>query len=202
MGMYADDFLSMVAAHEADWDDYVTGYMSDEDAFEAGIIDHEGYADSDQLDRVIDRNPIPTLDALDNQLEHAEKDLQTVSKDRSDNINKAINDAAIVNLYKPQPTCNWCGEMMQSRTGKFGKFYFCECPDQPTVSHEYWESVRIKFTQLTMADINELLNQYGRSILQVSKNYNDDKPYDCAVERSKNIRKQLEQVYEHLLNKN
>ena len=47
-----------------------------------------------------------------------------------------------VSLMKSNPTCNCCGNQMQSRMGKYGKFYFCGCPSQSTVSDQYWQSVR------------------------------------------------------------
>ncbi len=47
-----------------------------------------------------------------------------------------------INLRKPYPTCNCCGNQMQPRTGRYGKFYFCACSTQKCVSDQYWQSIR------------------------------------------------------------
>ena len=150
MGMHADDAVNMAINHEAEWDEYASGSMSDYDAYEAGILSHDGYVDSIQLERAVARNPIPTWDEVNNQLDHATKDFElstlrsSVSKPSPSRGSKrrVLNQAAIDNLKKPRPTCNWCGEMMEPRNGKYGKFYFCTCPEQCTVSDKYWQSVR------------------------------------------------------------
>jgi hypothetical protein len=47
------------------------------------------------------------------------------------------------------PTCNICEELMPSRVGNFGKFYYCtnECEGQKCVSDKYWQSVKVKGDQ-------------------------------------------------------
>lgn len=153
MGEMADMALELCIQHEAEWDDYHCGFMSDEDAFESGIIDSQGYADSAQMERVIERNKIPTVENMNNELSHAIKDLTIASSQqvypstplsRSQSIKNTLNEAAIANLKKPNPTCNWCGQQMPSREGKYGKFYFCanRCPGQKTVSDSYWQSIK------------------------------------------------------------
>ena len=205
--MHADDFLGMVIEHEAEWDDYVSGRMSDHDAFECGIVDSSGYADSSQLDRAVARNPIPTMGALDNQLEHAERVLMTPLRDRQVNIERVINDAAIANLHKPRPTCSWCGEMMQPRDGRFGKFYFCECPEQDTVSDKYWQSVRIKETPkpilakppMSMQRFRTVLTQYTNNTLIDNKPNPMGHDREEFWEKARSARKELEKAYGDLL---
>lgn len=144
MGMHAQDCLDMAIDHEAEWDDYFAGNMSDFEAYEKGILDSQGYADVAQLNRVIDRNEIGTRESLDRQLRDAQKDLMIgdLISNNYGNKRSVLNQAAIANLKKPRPTCNICGEMMKPRDGKYGKFYFCTCPDQCTVSDKYWQKVR------------------------------------------------------------
>lgn len=146
MGDMADMFLDSCMQHEAEWDDYFNGHMSDEAAMDAGILDSTGtVTNSAQFERVINRNPIPTVDNLNQELKLATAQLgSTRSVSVSRDIRQTLNQAAIDNLSKPHPTCNWCGEQMDVRNGKFGKFYFCTCPEQKTVSDKYWQSVRRK----------------------------------------------------------
>ena len=54
------------------------------------------------------------------------------------------NEKLNVTLRREFPTCNICEASMTPREGRFGKFYFCHCEDQPTVSDKYWQSVRLK----------------------------------------------------------
>lgn len=152
MGMHAQDCVNMSIDHEAEWDEYFAGGISDEEAYEKGILDSQGYADAAQLNRVIDRNEIGNYESLDRQLRDAQKDLMLSDlgsnnygdkrSNKYGNKRSVLNQAAIDNLKKPRPTCNVCGEMMKPRDGKYGKFYFCSCPDQCTVSDKYWQSVR------------------------------------------------------------
>lgn len=148
MGTHALDAINMAIDHEDEWDEYASGSMPDFAALEAGILSHDGYVDSIQLERAVARNPIPTWDTVHDQLKNAERDLE-LSTLRSSactpsrgSMQKVLNANAISNLNKSRPTCNWCGEMMQPRTGTYGKFYYCDCPEQCTVSDKYWQSIR------------------------------------------------------------
>lgn len=134
MGDMADMTLDMCAQHEAEWDNYVAGDMSDYEAYEAGIIDSSGYADSAQLDRVVARNPIPTRENLDNQLSHAVKDLTIAGHLHSQSRPPQYKDKARIEV-KP-PTCNCCGHKMRPRRGKYGNFFYCgnQCEGQKCVS--------------------------------------------------------------------
>ena len=55
-----------------------------------------------------------------------------------------LNQEAIKNLAKTNPTCNCCREEMMPREGKFGKFYYCmnNCEGQKCVSDKYWQSIK------------------------------------------------------------
>lgn len=144
MGMHADDYTNMCIDHEAEWDDYFSGNMSLEDAYDKGIMNAQGYADAAQLDRVIERNNIGTFDQLNADLKDALKDLNLSNQTHNSYgcMKSALNQQAIKNLSKPHPTCNYCGEQMKARNGKYGKFYYCHCPEQCTVSDKYWQSIR------------------------------------------------------------
>ena len=165
----ADMALESVGIMEGLRDDYVTGEMSQEEAFEYGFIDSYG-TEQEGIQAAWDRDFIPTEENLNNALFRAEagmdratyeiylsqsEDLgQTTIKDkiawlqqerRKIILAEELNEAALENLKKERPTCNICYQMMQKRTGRFGDFYFCDtgCKDQPTVSDKYWQSVRI-----------------------------------------------------------
>jgi len=143
MGEMADMALGYALETEEQAYDYLSGSMSLLDAYENGIIDELGYATQD-MSHIADRHWDDITDT-DNQLKHSLKDLELASHSnvRGAQAKKnAINAAAKNNLFKPRPTCNWCGEMMTPRNGKYGKFYFCDCPEQGTVSDKYWQSVR------------------------------------------------------------
>jgi hypothetical protein len=57
-------------------------------------------------------------------------------------IPPTLNEEAIANLSNSKPTCNTCRELMTGRNGKFGRFYYCKCPEQKTVNHDYWRKIR------------------------------------------------------------
>ncbi len=160
MGEMADMALDCAFEEEADADEYVQGDMSMEDAYEHGFLDSTGAEVN--MEDAWERSPIPTPEALDQQLQVAELQLQVTSQSSSSmSVSKAIriyeairickeagltviniNKEAVKNLNKECPTCNCCGEEMTTRIGKFGKFYFCTCPDQVTVSDKYWQSIK------------------------------------------------------------
>jgi len=54
------------------------------------------------------------------------------------------NEKLNITLRREFPTCNICEKSMTSREGIYGKFYFCSCEKQSTVSDKYWQSVRLK----------------------------------------------------------
>lgn len=167
MGQHADDFLNMCIDHDSVCDDYASGNMSLEDAYEHGLIDENGCEIDPSLKLAYERYSFPTPENIHNELSHALKDL-TIADLRTqhprvyENIvdllqengcekvidcwgqETLLNEVASDNLYKEVPTCNHCLEDMTRRVGKFGKFYFCSnrCKDQGTVSDEYWQSVR------------------------------------------------------------
>ena len=142
MGTHANDAINMAIDHEAEWDNYFAGNMSDYEAYEAGILDEGGYTDGEQLQRVIARNPIGTPEELDNQLHHATKDLGAPSVNGSSPTSSGLNAEAVKNLQYDRPTCNICRKSMTPRNGQYGKFYFCSCEGQGTVSDKYWQSIR------------------------------------------------------------
>jgi len=170
MGEMADMALDDLSTMEGLRDDYVNGYMDQNEAFDNGFIDSYG-TEQEGIQAAWDRNPIPTEENLDNALFRAEAgmDRAMYEKDRSQSedlgqtsvkdkiawlqnerrkiiLAEELNEVALENLKKERPTCNMCYQMMQKRTGKFGDFYFCgnSCENQPTVSDKYWQSVRIK----------------------------------------------------------
>ncbi|AUR88187.1 hypothetical protein NVP1110O_59 [Vibrio phage 1.110.O._10N.261.52.C1] len=144
MGEMADLSIDYALETEEQAYNYLSGGSTIYDAYDQGLIDEGGGATQD-MSHISDRVWNDLTDA-DNQLSHAVKDLSISSQTSSTLIKRskhdALNKAAIANLYKPRPTCNWCGEMMEGRDGKFGKFYFCTCPEQKTVSDKYWQSMR------------------------------------------------------------
>lgn len=143
MGEMADMALDRAWHEEEQLDQYCSGEMSLEDAYAYGLIDETG-TEQEGVQAGWDRYELPTVDNLANALNHAEKDLD-LSICSKVCINKTqLNQQAIINLSKKNPTCNVCNEEMTARIGKFGKFYYCmnQCPEQKCVSDKYWQSVR------------------------------------------------------------
>jgi hypothetical protein len=131
MADMADFALDSVINMENLRDQYVSGDMGMEDAYDNGFIDEQG-VEQGGIQDAWDRYEIPTKSNIDNQLRHAIKDFEISNfRSQSESIPKTCN-----------PTCNVCKDEMLSRMGKFGKFYFCACTDQPTVSDSYWQKVR------------------------------------------------------------
>lgn len=136
MGEMADMALDEIAEWEDICDDYVAGGIRNEEAFELGILD-EIAGEPQHLHAAWERvGPLAeeSLDRAIGQVEFAP--LGHVTRPNN------LNAAAIANLKKDVPTCNICSVSMQPRTGRFGKFYFCNCPGQKTVSDTYWQSIK------------------------------------------------------------
>ena len=145
MGDMANYFLASVIDEECSRDDYASGHMDMHEAFDRGYIDSLG-REQEGIQAAYDRQDIGTREQLDNSLLHASKDLKLGAyvQATTQRGNVALNAAAIANLSKPNPTCNFCGEQMLARDGRYGKFYFCakRCEGQPTVSDTYWKSLK------------------------------------------------------------
>ena len=145
MGDMADYFLEQVIEEESQRDNYVSGFMCMEDAYERGYIDETG-SETRGMQEAWDRAGIGDRESIDRDLMIAEADLNRASYQYHTPAapRAQLNQAAIRNLRNDRPTCNVCRNLMQPREGRFGKFYFCSCPDQKTVSDSYWQSVRKK----------------------------------------------------------
>ena len=141
MGMHADDTVYATIDMEALRDEYVNGDISSEDAFDLGFLDASGM-EQEGMEAAWDRSLIGTPSDLSHELRHALADLEVTN--RAPVVLRGLNLEAKRNLLRPRPTCNICGRMMDSREGKYGKFYYCNCKDQGTVSDKYWQSVRIR----------------------------------------------------------
>ncbi|AUR87550.1 hypothetical protein NVP1101O_139 [Vibrio phage 1.101.O._10N.261.45.C6] len=74
MGDMADYFLSQIIDEEGARDDYVSGFMSQEEAFERGFIDHQGCMDKG-LEDAWERSGIPSWNNVQNELKFAISDL-------------------------------------------------------------------------------------------------------------------------------
>lgn len=108
------------------------GEMADfaNEIHEQECADFEDYLDGTMhLDEAYDRGIIDEFGAAINHAAYARHSHAAILQRR-------------VNLMQSNPTCNCCNNQMQSRMGKFGKFYFCSCPSQSTVSDQYWQSIR------------------------------------------------------------
>lgn len=152
MGEMADMALDDIAEWENVCDDYVAGNMSREDAYDLGIFDEVG-DESMHLHAAYARAGAMDEEGLNQALYVAELEFDNASMrqtqiqiQQSNNTGKYahLNKAAIANLRKEVPTCNFCVNPMKPRNGSFGKFYYCLCPEQRTVSDTYWQSIRIK----------------------------------------------------------
>lgn len=42
------------------------------------------------------------------------------------------------------PKCSCCKKHMPSTVGNYGKFYFCKCPNQKSISDKQWQVVKNK----------------------------------------------------------
>jgi hypothetical protein len=146
MGQHADDARHMAIDEEGHRDDYVAGHMSLDEAFERDFIRSDG-SESEGITAAWDRAELLNYEGTCAALKDAEKDLEIAtlrSQSAQPSGHPFLNQAAVVNLQKSVPTCNTCSNPMTPRNGKFGKFYFCPCPDQVTVSDAYWQQVRHK----------------------------------------------------------
>ena len=134
-GQYA---LEAILEMELERDLYAQGHISQQDAYDKGFIDELGI-EQEGIQDAYNRSGGFTLESVNNELSHAIKDFDLACS----HLNQSsLNKAATENLYKEVPTCNVCAKSMQAREGSYGKFYFCKCPEQKTVSDKYWQSVR------------------------------------------------------------
>jgi hypothetical protein len=141
MGEYAEYFLYDVAEEENLIENQYD--LSLEEAYDLGLTDHYGATDR-----------LPTSGSMSLESITQELELCTAQFDNlcsktngysyDTTFTVVLNKSAVENLKKASPTCNVCSKLMKSRTGKYGKFYYCSCEGQPTVSDSYWQSVRIK----------------------------------------------------------
>jgi len=143
MGIHADDAIYASIEFEGLCDEYVSGDIGLEEAFEYGLVDHNG-EEHPALTNAWERNKIGTLEDCLSELNIAERDILTATLIEGNQYRTPLNREACYNLKHEVPTCNICREFMQERVGRYGKFYFCSCEGQPTVSDNYWQKVRIK----------------------------------------------------------
>ena len=147
MGEMADMALDACVVHEALLDEYVSGGMGLDEAYDHGIIDESG-CERSGVQGAWDRCNVETLDDINDRLKLAslELDYATEVSTPPEKVTpvKGLSANAIRNLSKPCPSCNCCGEMMEARSGRYGKFYFCTnaCEGQKTVSDAYWQKVK------------------------------------------------------------
>jgi len=138
MGDMADFELESVAGMENLRDDYVSGGMSMQEAYDNGFIDEMGIEQAG-IQEAWDRSQIPTVDNINNQLSHAVKDFELAT------LRKSVanpNMQHIPSVKNPgTPTCNVCHKNMRPRDGEYGKFYYCNCVGQSCVSDKYWQKI-------------------------------------------------------------
>lgn len=141
MADMADMSLDMISIAEFDRDVYVAGGMDLNETYDKGIIDETGceVGVGDAWDRVT----IGSIDTVNTELHIATLEFDAATnKNNCFNAVNELNEKAIANLLKDKPTCNTCELIMSERSGKFGKFYFCKCPEQSTVSDSYWQKIK------------------------------------------------------------
>ena len=138
MGEMADMSLDMISYAEHERDVYVSGGMDMQEAYDLGIIDESGVEVG--IGDAWERSSIGSIDSINTELKIAtlEFDVAT-NKSEYSAVGNPLNEKAIANLLNDKPTCNICELIMSERVGKFGKFYFCKCPEQGTVSDIYWQ---------------------------------------------------------------
>lgn len=148
MGDMADFELESVVTVEGLRDNYVSGDMPIQEAYDNGFIDEIG-VEQEGMKQAWDRAPVGSLDTLNSllEVEQLNIDVLTYKKAVIENEKGILNPKAIVNLLKQSPTCNICENEMTERYGAYGVFYFCNCKEQGTVSKKYWDSVRISSYQ-------------------------------------------------------
>lgn len=154
MGDMADMANERCEMDEMIRDEYLDGGMSAQDAYDHGLLDETGRFMFNIDDADVQ---IHTAADIGRELWMAEATLsghaptarrpvvgQSSAQRNVKPEHAHLNDAAIANLKNAVPTCNCCLNLMKPREGKFGKFYYCRCPNQPTVSDSYWQKTRIK----------------------------------------------------------
>ncbi len=139
MGEMADCLIDDIFEMESQKDLYASGFMGMEDAFDLGFIDASGVEHG--LDRAYSDSVIGTREELDSGILTQGLLLQVADGNRVSGNNSAPSPYRLA-LKKNGPTCNVCRLEMKARNGKFGKFYYCKCPDQVTVSDRYWQSLK------------------------------------------------------------
>lgn len=158
MGSMADFAIERGFDEMVEMEEYMSGCMSYEDAYESGIVDHTGTLSRDAQSYMDENLTIQTAEELNRELMYWEGALSGggsynvfntnikpqvyLEDDFRDEEYPHLNKAAIQNLYKERPTCNICENLMFARQGKYGKFYHCHCDGQPNVSDAYWQKVR------------------------------------------------------------
>ena len=98
MGEMADFALEQVCTMESLRDDYVLGHMSSSEAYEHGFLDEIGF-EQEGMQAAWDRNGIPTIGHLNNELKLCSKDLE-ISTLRSNNSRRKAK------ISKPKVTEN------------------------------------------------------------------------------------------------
>lgn len=136
MSDMADFELESIVTMENLRDEYVSGDMSMEEAYENGFIDEMGI-EQEGIQTAWDRSQIPTVENINNQLSHAIKDFEIATLRKS----QPNPNLQYLPPTKPKlPICNVCHKDMQPREGKYGKFYYCNCLGQKGVSAKSWGS--------------------------------------------------------------
>ena len=149
MGDHSQDAIWSALQYEQDAEDFLDGEMDYDEAMDHGFIG-PGSEHNDALFKVADSRGPMSLDTINSELAFYEAGLGN-----PDSIRQRILPVEVVNSNLPHiraevsikqkaefPTCNCCKQSMKPRMGKYGKFYYCECPDQKCVSDEYWQKVR------------------------------------------------------------
>ena len=158
MGDMADFALDQAFDEQSRAFGYISGDIPEEEAFDAGLIDHNGeyspamreamdWSDGQDMspegvDSMLERLSGVGCPAFDGRIGGL-----TVYSARIDGRLVVLNRKAYDNLENDAPTCNECEHEMMPRMGAYGEFYFCRngCADQATVSASYWGKVKRAF---------------------------------------------------------
>ncbi len=135
MGEMADMALEYAAMTESLLDEYVSGDMSLEDAYEEGFIDESG-CETEGVQAGWDRAIIGPAE-VDNALSHAEKDFEIYALSKQ---LESSNTTTLTPSTTVSPSCSVCNTAMSKRAGKYGNFYHClnRCAAQKTISEAAW----------------------------------------------------------------
>ena len=144
MGDMTDMSLDMISSAEYERDVYVSGGVDCNEAYDLGILDETGCEVG--MGDAWARASIGSLDSINTELKIATLEFDSsANKSNYVPVVDSLNEKAIANLLNDKPTCNTCEKIMSERSGKFGKFYFCKCPKQSTVSDNYWQKIKVKY---------------------------------------------------------